>query len=143
MTTQVSPTLGRHYLLATVCEVLQTPRSTVYAQQASPVVPKAKRGPKTVVCDEALLAAITEVLAENAFPGEGYKKVRIRLRHGRWRIKAGKHRILRLKNLAHAQAVIAEFVARYNRECIVARLGYRSPSQARAEYHAAQSSRSA
>ena len=64
MTTQVSTTTGRNYPLATVCEVLQTPRFTVYAQQASTVVTKAKRGPKPVVSDAALLAAIKEVLAE-------------------------------------------------------------------------------
>jgi len=299
MTTDPSPKTGKHYPVAVVCKVLHAPRSTVYAQRVATPTPKAKRGPKTVVSDEALLAAIKEVLAENAFPGEGHKKVRIRLRNGRWQIKGGKHRILRLmrehgllapvrrvhahgskahdgtivtdrpdelwgadatlfgteedgpcwffgvvdhfnsecigfqvaqrgtrwtaieslrnavrltrgaigpqaaqglavrhdwgpqytardfrlelaflgiasspayvgepetngvaerfmrtlkehciylhrfKNLAEAQAVIAEFVAKYNREWIVARLGYRSPSQARSEYLAAQSVRSA
>jgi putative transposase len=39
----------------------------------------------------------------------------------------------RFESLAHARAIIAEFVARYNTEWLIERLGHRTPAQARAE----------
>ncbi len=51
-------------------------------------------GPKPLVCDEALLAAIKEDLASSPFHSEGHKKVRARLR--RKGIRAGRRRYLRL-----------------------------------------------
>jgi len=95
MSRQTSPSTGRAYPLAMACAVLGACRSTVYARQAEPKAAPGKRGPKTAVSDEQLLTAIREVLAENAFHGEGHKKVHVRLRHGRWRMRVGKERVLR------------------------------------------------
>ena len=60
--------------LATVCRVLEAPRSTVYARRAqlhARVVP-AKRGPKTRISDDDLVALIRAVIAESPFAGEGH-----------------------------------------------------------------------
>ena len=81
-----------------ICQVWQVARSTVYAARkrsgaAQPVEPQ-KRGPKTRVSDEVLLAEIRQVLKESDFLGEGHRKVRARLRAKG--IRAGKNRVLRL-----------------------------------------------
>ena len=58
-------------------------RSTWYAQAAATRpdrAPPAKRGPKTALSDEALVAAIRAVLAVSPFTGEGYRKVWAKLR---------------------------------------------------------------
>jgi putative transposase len=39
----------------------------------------------------------------------------------------------RFQTLEEARAVIAEFIARYNREWLIERLEYRTPAEARAE----------
>ena len=84
--------------MAMICQVWQVARSTVYAARkrsgaAQPVEPQ-KRGPKTKVPDEELLAEIRQVLKESDFLGEGHRKVRARLRAKG--IRAGKNRVLRL-----------------------------------------------
>lgn len=40
----------------------------------------------------------------------------------------------RFRNLEQARQVIAEFIARYNRERLIQPLGYRSPAQARESF---------
>lgn len=115
MSAQTSPSTGRKYPLAMACEVLAVCRSTVYAQAAEPKAAPKKRGPKPQVSDEALLSAIREVLAENAFHGEGHKKVRARLRHGRWHLKVGKNRVLRLMRLNGLLAPVRSMNTRGNR----------------------------
>ena len=72
-------------------------RSTWYAQAAATRpdrAPPAKRGPKTALSDEALVAAIRAVLAVSPFTGEGYRKVWAKLRAEG--IRSGKSRVLRL-----------------------------------------------
>ena len=81
-----------------ICQVWQVARSTVYAARkrsgaAQPLEPQ-KRGPKTRVSDEELLAEMRQVLKESDFLGEGHRKVRARLRAKG--IRAGKNRVLRL-----------------------------------------------
>ena len=81
-----------------ICQVWQVARSTVYAARkrsgaAQPLEPQ-KRGPKTRVSDEELLAEIRQVLKDSDFLGEGHRKVRARLRAKG--IRAGKNRVLRL-----------------------------------------------
>ncbi len=39
------------------------------------------------------------------------------------------------RSLAEARQIIAEFIARYNTEWLIERLGHRTPAQARAEAH--------
>ena len=89
---------GRAYPMTMICQVWQVARSTVYAARkrsgvAQPLEPQ-KRGPKTRVSDEELLAEIRQVLKESDFLGEGHRKVRARLRAKG--IRAGKNRVLRL-----------------------------------------------
>jgi transposase InsO family protein len=91
-----SPSTGRRYPLTMICQIWHVARSTVYATAGAParLVLVRKRGPKPVVSDEVLMAAIRDVLAVTPFHGEGYRKVRARLAH-RGLAVSGK-RVLRL-----------------------------------------------
>ena len=68
--------------LSPVCEELRIPRSTVYAQRAQegPLEPRRKPGPRPLLPDADLLAAIRSVLTDPPFMGEGCRKVHVRLR---------------------------------------------------------------
>ena len=72
------------------------PRSSVYALRSGggECKPARKRGPKTALSDEALVAEIRTVLSESPFAGEGHRKVRARL--AAKGIFVGKNRVLRL-----------------------------------------------
>jgi hypothetical protein len=80
--------------VAVVCRVLDAPRSTVYARRAR-TDPPVRPGPVTAISDSDLLGLIRQVLVASPFAGEGYRKVRARLRreHG---IRVGGKRVLRL-----------------------------------------------
>jgi len=86
MATAISPTAGRRYGVARVCEVWDLPRSSFYAarqqqvEAAAAPPPAQRRGPKPAVSDEALLAAIRADLARSPWTGEGHRKVWARLR---------------------------------------------------------------
>ena len=72
-----SPSSGRRYGTARVCQLWEVPRSTVYARRArasQPAQPAAKRGPKGAGTDAALTEQIRAVLARSPFIGEGYRK---------------------------------------------------------------------
>ena len=79
--------------VAVVCRVLGAPRSSIYArrQQRMPARP----GPATSIGDQDLLQLIRRVLQASPFAGEGYRKVRARLRreHG---VRVSGKRVLRL-----------------------------------------------
>jgi putative transposase len=79
--------------LAVVCRVLGAPRSTVYARRQQTVL--ARPGPATAIGDQDLVQLIRLVLRASPFAGEGYRKVRARLRreHG---IRVSGKRVLRL-----------------------------------------------
>jgi hypothetical protein len=79
--------------VAVVCRVLGAPRSTVYARR-QPQVP-AHPGPATSISDHDLVQLIRLVLRASPFAGEGYRKIRARLRreHG---IRVSGKRVLRL-----------------------------------------------
>jgi putative transposase len=85
--------------LSKVCDVLDAPRSTIYARRsalaADNVIPLRRPGPVGAIDDEQLVALIRQVLADSPFTGEGYRKVRARLRreHG---IHVSGKRVLRL-----------------------------------------------
>jgi len=82
--------------LAVVCRVLEAPRSTVYHRRLRLVEGGATRpGPSTAITDEQLVALIRQVLGESPFAGEGYRKVRARLRREHGVHVSGK-RVLRL-----------------------------------------------
>jgi putative transposase len=92
----VSPATGRPYPLVWVCQLFRVSRSSVYAFRGwgAERPPKRKRGPKTAVSDEELVAEIRTVLKESPFHGEGHRKVRVRLRPRGFQV--GKNRVLRL-----------------------------------------------
>jgi hypothetical protein len=69
--------------VAVVCRVLGAPRSTIYARRRVGGQP-GRPGPVPPISDEELVQRIRQVLADSPFAGEGYRKVRARLRreHG-------------------------------------------------------------
>ena len=79
--------------------MLGAPRSTIYARRArvggDNVIPLRRPGPVGAIDDEQLVALIRRVLADSPFTGEGYRKVRARLRreHG---VQVSGKRVLRL-----------------------------------------------
>jgi putative transposase len=80
--------------VAVVCRVLDAPRSSIYARRAQ-VDARDRPGPATSVSDRDLLRLIRQVLVASPFAGEGYRKVRARLRreHG---VRVSGKRVLRL-----------------------------------------------
>ena len=95
MSWMVSPSTNRPYGLLRVTRVWGTSRATVYRHR-HPVVarPPRRPGPLGPMPDEALVAAIRELLATNPFHGEGYRKIWARLRFAG--IRTSKRRVLRL-----------------------------------------------
>src|SRR5687768_4271220 len=80
--------------VAVVCRVLGAPRSSVYARRAQAGA-GGRPGPATSISDPDLLRLLRRVLASSPFAGEGYRKVRARLRreHG---VRVSGKRVLRL-----------------------------------------------
>jgi len=100
MSREISAGAGKPYGLERVCQVLEIPRSTIYAQQAresAKVVPlhPQRRGPKPKIPDAELLVAIRADLEASPFTGEGHRKVWARLRILRG-IRVSRARVLRL-----------------------------------------------
>lgn len=111
---QVSEATGRRYPLALICEVLEVPRSSFYLLRRQLELfdrrVKSKRGPRPVVSDEQLLAAIRADLETSPFSGEGHRKVWARLRlQG---IRVSRKRVLRLMR---AYNLLAPVVRRHVR----------------------------
>lgn len=75
--------------------VLSASRSTVYHRRARGDAQGCRPGPQTDISDDDMVETIRQVLKESPFAGEGYRKVRARLRreHG---IRVGGKRVLRL-----------------------------------------------
>jgi putative transposase len=101
MAEAASPTTGRRYGVARVCQIWELPRSTFYAARKPEAdtamragVP-ARRGPKPSTSDEALLAAICADLEPSPWAGEGHRKVWARLR-AMDGIRVSRKRVLRL-----------------------------------------------
>lgn len=100
MSHAISVSAGKPFGLQRVCQVLEFPRSTIYAVRArassnvTPLVP-CKRGPKPKMPDADLLKAISADLAASPFVGEGHRKVwaRLRIVHD---IRVSRTRVLRL-----------------------------------------------
>jgi putative transposase len=86
------------YPMAAVCRILDAPRSTVYHRRARGSDQR-RPGPRTDIGDDQLLVAIRAVLEASPFSGEGYRKVRARLRRERGIHTSGK-RVLRLMRRA-------------------------------------------
>lgn len=81
--------------VATVCRVLGASRSTIYARWRRDGTHPGRRGPRCELADDELVELIRRVLGASPFAGEGYRKVRARLRreHG---VHVGGKRVLRL-----------------------------------------------
>jgi transposase InsO family protein len=79
--------------VAVVCRVLGAPRSTIYAHQSDGQ--PGRPGPVPPIDDAELVRLIRQVLTDSPFAGEGYRKVRARLRreHG---VQVSGKRVLRL-----------------------------------------------
>ena len=96
----MSPATNQAYPLTMVCEAWRVACSSVYALRAHLGGPlesdrrPGKRGPKTELPDEELVAEIRRVLSESPFLGEGHRKVKVQLAVKG--IQAGKNRVLRL-----------------------------------------------
>jgi putative transposase len=91
--------------VAVVCRVLGAPRSTVYARRQATM--PARPGPATSISDPDLVELIRRVLVASPFAGEGYRKVRARLRRGHGVQVSGKRvlRLLRQEGLLAPQRV--------------------------------------
>jgi len=93
-----SPCTGKPYGVERVCAAWGQPRSSYYAARVlkqKPDVRPGKRGPRTPLADEEVLALIRSDLAASPFQGEGYRKVWARLRFVKGLEISGK-RVLRL-----------------------------------------------
>jgi transposase InsO family protein len=102
MSTTISPATGKAYGIQRVCDTWETPRSSFYNRTTKPsaTVAPLKRGPKTPLSDDEVLALIRLDLATSGFIGEGHRKVWARLRFIKG-IKVGRKRVLRLMRENH------------------------------------------
>lgn len=97
-----SPATDTVYGIERVCSTWEQPRSTYYWQvvkASAPVessAPKQKRGPKTDVSDDDVLAAIRQAIEKSPFDGEGYRKIWAYLKYGPSELRVGHNRVLRL-----------------------------------------------
>jgi putative transposase len=82
--------------VAVVCRVLGAPRSSVYARRAQAGA-GGRPGPATSISDPDLLRLLRRVLASSPFAGEGYRKVRARLRRDHGVRVSGKRVLRRLR----------------------------------------------
>jgi putative transposase len=89
-----SPSTAQPYGLARVCRVWGVARSTLYWQRHASSAPGARRGPVGPCADDELVDHIRRILEASPFPGEGYRKVWARLRHGG--LRTSPRRVLRL-----------------------------------------------
>jgi transposase InsO family protein len=87
--------MERHLPVTVVCRVLGAPRSTVYARRSRVAGARLRPGPATHLSDGELVDLLRRVLAASPFAGEGYRKLRARLRrqHG---VRVSGKRVLRL-----------------------------------------------
>jgi len=97
MSATISPTTDKAYGVQRVCDTWEMPRSSFYGRVARKAVPSVllKRGPKTLLTDDEVLALIRTDLETSPFIGEGHRKIWGRLRFVKG-IKIGRKRVLRL-----------------------------------------------
>src|SRR5690349_9468431 len=94
MSRQVSPSTERAYGLERVTRIWGVSRATVYRHRRPAAVTRKRPGPRGAMADEALVAAIRQLLADSPFHGEGYRKLWARLRFAG--IRTSRRRVLRL-----------------------------------------------
>jgi len=97
MSATISLATGKAYGVQRVCLAWEMPRSSFYGRVARKAVLSVllKRGPKTLLTDDEVLALIRTDLETSPFIGEGHRKVWGRLRFVQG-IKVGRKRVLRL-----------------------------------------------
>lgn len=99
MAAATSPSTGRTYGVKRICTIWRVPRSSFYdARRQDPRTaerPAGRRGPKPMLSDADLLAAIRRDLDRSPWSGEGHRKVWARLRviDG---IRVSRSRVLRI-----------------------------------------------
>jgi transposase InsO family protein len=94
MSRQVSLATERAYGLERVTRVWRVSRATVYRHRRPAAVTRKRPGPLGAMADEALVAAIRQLLADSPFHGEGHRKLWARLRFAG--IRTSRRRVLRL-----------------------------------------------
>jgi putative transposase len=95
MSRQVSPATERAYGLERVARIWGVARATIYRHRhRSEPVARKRPGPLGAMADEALVAAIRQLLADSPFHGEGYRKLWARLRFAG--VRTSRRRVLRL-----------------------------------------------
>jgi putative transposase len=97
-----SPSTGKPYGLARFCRVWGVARSTLYWQRQASSAPGARQGPVGPCADDELVDHIRRVLEAPPFPGEGYRKVWVRLRHRG--LRTSPRRVLHLMRTHHLLA---------------------------------------
>jgi putative transposase len=106
MSRQVSPATERVYGLERVTRIWGVSRATVYRHRRPAAVTRKRPGPLGAMADEALVAAIRQLVQDSPFHGEGYRKLWARLRFAG--IRTSRRRVLRLMRehglLAHQRA---------------------------------------
>jgi hypothetical protein len=102
MSQAISPSTGKPYGLAQVCRVWDIARSTIYWQRYECTRSTTRRGPVGPGADDELVNHIRRLLEASPFPGEGYRKVWARLRHGG--LRTSPRRVLRLMRAHHLLA---------------------------------------
>ena len=107
MSRQVSPSTGHVYGLERVSRLWGVSRATIYRHRHRSGEAVGRRpGPQGAMADEGLVAAIRQLLEDNPFHGEGYRKLWARLRFAG--IRTSRRRVLRLMRenrlLAHQRA---------------------------------------
>lgn len=102
MSQATSPSTGKPYGLAGVCRVWRVARSTIYWQRLQASASGTRRGPVGPCTDDELVDHIRRLLEASPFPGEGYRKVWARLRHGGMRTSP--RRVLRVMRAHHLLA---------------------------------------
>ena len=102
MSRTISEGAGRVYGVARVCSVWGVPRSSYYAWSSGASssghavgAPRPKRGPKTALSDDGLLAIIRAYLDASPFAGEGHRKVFAHIKYA-LRVPTSRSRVLRL-----------------------------------------------
>src|SRR5262245_61431111 len=94
MSQATSPSTGHPYGLARVWRVWGVARSPVYWQRHASSAPGVRRGPMEPCADDELVDHSRRILAAAPCPGEGYRQVWARLRHGG--IRTSPRRVVRL-----------------------------------------------
>lgn len=100
---QHSCTTGKRYPVRMVLYVAGLSRAAWYGKGRHSGEKK-RPGPKPAICDEKLLEAVREDLAQSRFHSEGHKKVLARLR--RQGLKVSRKRLLRLMKTHHLLAPV-------------------------------------